>query len=298
MAQGAALTQPGTPVERAQLGTLTELASGGQAVIHLAPEFSLPGVTGPLVYKEYLPEVGAVSRVGLNTLIGFPDSLEPHNRDWLHTVTLWPRAVVVDDDHVCGVLMQLIPDDFMQRMQLTRSVDTETRKTEFLFVDRAATERAGVQYASEKERLTVCAHLAFLIAFLHKRDMMFGDISGSNVTFRQAPQIGVMLVDCDGVRRVGSAAIVKQLHTPYWIPPEGEEAAQTKETDRYKLALFILRALTPGPGASVSTDPDRLNGRVDKHAMELFKLALTGASVDRPHAKDWFEYVKHALKRA
>jgi hypothetical protein len=152
-------------------------------------------------------------------------------------------------------------------------------------------------------RLRLCERFSFFLALLHNHNVVFGDISSRNTLYSLHPKPSVMFVDCDGVRIAGNAAVVKQLHTPDWDPPEAEAAwrigrspPQSKATDSYKLALFILRVLAPGTGASVNRDPEAAAHVIDSAGQQLLQRALKGSSRDRPSAKEWHSYFTVTLE--
>lgn len=282
--------------EHATLGERHYLTDGGQSTIYRLPSLHLPDLSGPLIYKEYRPEVGLISLHGLRSVVRFRDQLLPKQQAWLDAVTAWPLRIVVDRGVVRGVIMREIPVPFQQEIQLTRGrAESRPRTAQFLFVERAKVERVGMRFSSRGDRLIICSHLAYILAFLHKRDITFGDISGSNVLFSLEPKPGVMLVDCDAVRKRGTAAIVGQLHTPDWEPPGTESAVQSIATDLYKLGLFIRRSLAPGPGASVAVDTEALNAGLDPAGITLLRRALRGPSTGRPTAREWHAYLREAV---
>jgi hypothetical protein len=122
--------------------------------------------------------------------------------------------------------------------------------------------------------------------FLHQElNFVFGDISATNEVFRLDTRPMVMFLDCDGLRRPGSVASTDQLNTPDWVPPEA--SSLTEPTDLYKLGLFILRCLTPGPLCSTSTDPARALSELDPEGGDLLRRALSVDPHDRPSAAEW-----------
>lgn len=283
-------------LQRAELGRLEPLGSGGQSHVYRLPEFTLPDVPGPLVYKEYHAGTGMISEPGLASVIGFRERLPADQRQFVDKVSAWPLGTVLDDRLVRGVVMREIPDSFMHHIALIGGqLDRIPRSAQFLFVDRRKVERVGIEFAEHRARLVLCAHLAYVLAFLHHRDVMFGDLSGNNVVFRLEPSAGVMLVDCDAVRKVGTSAIVDQLHTPDWIPPEGQDAPQTVATDLYKFGLFVLRVLDPRDGSSVNVDPSSLDGRLGSPGDAMLRRALSRDPARRTRAKDWHAYLKAAV---
>ena len=156
-------------------------------------------------------------------------------------------------------------------------------------------------FASLEARIQIYgAAFAYFFAFLHKRDLVFGDVSATNTLFALDPKPRIMIIDCDAVRRVGAASVVEQLQTPDWEPPEARDYGrvlhgdipQTRETDSYKLGLFILRTLTPARGATQETDWRRASGVLIPTGLDLLKQGLSANPSDRPPPGNGFSTLR------
>jgi DNA-binding helix-hairpin-helix protein with protein kinase domain len=271
--------------EVGQLGR--QLGSGGQATVYLAPELTLPDVSGTLVYKQYKGD--QVSPNGLRAIVGVRSRLDAGEQAKLDTVAAWPVRVVREAGRVCGVVMPLIADSFFQDRTLpTGRVSRDPREVQNLFVDPDLACRLGMPRVSMGERFGVCRDLAAGLALLHRHGVVFGDVNAKNELFRQGPEPMVMFVDCDAVRIRGSAAVVRQLNAPDWNPPEG--TVLTQATDMYKFGLFVLRVLNPGPQASVARDPSRVFDRLDPEGRVLLTAAVGQVPSARPSAETWRAY--------
>jgi serine/threonine protein kinase len=276
-------------LHRAELGDLgPKLGSGGQAVVYLVPSLRLPDTPSALVYKEY--KGNQVSPHGLRAIVRVRSRMTPAAREQLNTLTAWPVRVVRDENGIRGVLMPLIPDSFFQdRFLPSGKADRHPREAQNLFVPPTVAARVGMPSVSLGDRFAICRDAAGALAFLHEHGIVFGDLNAKNELFRLAPAPMVMLVDCDAVRIRGSAAVVRQLNAPDWAPPEG--GALTQATDVYKLGLFILRTLSPGPQASISRDPGRATP-LDRQGMALLRTTVAASARDRPTAADWLRYLR------
>jgi hypothetical protein len=104
-----------------------------------------------------------------------------------------------------------------------------------------------------------------------------------------------MLVDCDGIRIKGSAAVVAQLNAPDWEPPERQ---LTQYSDRYKFGLFVLRCLSTGDQMSTTRDPARADAQLDPEGRALLRAALSDNPGQRPTARDWGGYFQYRLTGA
>src|SRR5207244_1476584 len=91
----------------------------------------------------------------------------------------------------------------------------------------------------------------------------------------------------------GSAAVNKQQNSPDWDAPGGGQ--QTQSSDRYKLALFVLRCLLPGRNASLNRDPATADAVLNSQGRQLMRAALTGPPNDRPPAREWLSYLRQQI---
>lgn len=275
-------------IDRAKLGDLGErLGKGGQATVHLVPSLRLADVAGDLVYKHY--HVGHQPPHGLRAIVRARRKLAVPVRARLDEIASWPARVVIDQGTICGVVMPLIPSSFFDRRRLpSGKVSTLPREVQGLFVGPELATRAGLVYPDLTDRLAVCRDLAGALALLHSNGLVFGDINAKNALFRTGATPSVMLVDCDAVRIRGSAPVVRQLNAPDWAPPEG--AVLTQATDLYKLGLFVLRALSPGPQASTSRNLQRVRSVLDAEGRRLLGAALADLGRLRPEAAEWESY--------
>ena len=285
-----------TTISRGDLGSLEPLGQGGQAQVYSVPEVSLPDAPKSLAYKEYSPKSRPGSPQSLAMIVAVRDRLQPDTRAWLDEHAAWPLRVVMDGSQVTGVLMPLIPESFFQTIQIRFRNETThiAREIQHLFIEPSQNMRKGMPNPSLAQRFRICQQFAFALAVLHRNDVVFGDISYRNALFTVSPQTAIMLVDCDAVRVKGTAAVVKQLHTAGWEPPEGL-AFQSIATDVYKLGLFILRCLSPGDGASVIRDPGAVASRLDRDGRDLLTRTLSAKPGDRPEARDWYYYFRGRL---
>jgi hypothetical protein len=294
-------------VRKADLGRLEPLASGGNGVVYRVPDFHLAGAPQELVYKEFRRGKVSVQRASLLRIVRVRLKLEEPKRQTLDQLAAWPLQVVEETDGtVAGVVMPLIPQQFFEHVRL-RSGRSEVvaREVQHLFVDPQRSLRNGFAVPSWEEpalRLRLCGRFAFAIGLMHHAGVVFGDISARNTLYTLAPRPAVVFVDCDAVRIQGSAAVVKQQNTPDWDAPESRAAmtarkpvSLSKYTDRYKLGLFILRCLTPGPGCSVNREPSAARWSLDPEGMALLDRALRSPPDERTTAREWHEYLTTRL---
>ena len=99
-------------IERAQLGQLEYIAEGGQGKVYRCLTLRLPDVQHALAYKEF--KSGQVATAGLEAIVGVRSRLSEPDRELLDSHAAWPIRLVRDQGRVCGLLMPLIPDAFVQ----------------------------------------------------------------------------------------------------------------------------------------------------------------------------------------
>ena len=281
---------------RSALGVVVPLGHGGQGTLYRVPDFHLPEVPVPLVYKEYRQPGPPVAPQGIANIISLRSPLAQAQLPWFDSHLIWPLRIVADDREgthatVSGIVMRLIPTAFYETVNLGTERRRAPREARFLFYDRATASRHEIEFPEWSARLLLCQRLAYLIAFLHNNGIVFGDISSRNVLYCLSPTPDVLLVDCDAVRKVGSAAVVAQGHAPDFMPPDPYEP-QSIMTDLFKLGLFIVRVLAPG--ALVTYDKA---GEFADAVLDPTGAAMAAASVgrdprQRPPALAWYRYFR------
>lgn len=299
------MSAAGTPagsratVPLSALGPMSRLNAGANGVIHRLDTFRLPDEPGELVFKEYDPRTVQVALGGLERLAGLRLGLSAQRRAVLDEMTAWPlRAVAGPGDEARGVLMRLIPAGFFEDMLLpSGNRDRVPREIQHLIFDADVARRREVDVPGDDDphtRLRICERFAYILSVLHGANLVYGDISARNVLYRLRPRPSVFLVDCDAARVRGAAAVNQQQHSPDWNPPE-RGRGQTVATDRYKLALFVLRCLTPGKGSSVNRRWAAAGTVLDRHGLRLLELGLGDDPGHRPLARQWVFYLRGAL---
>ncbi len=282
-------------VDLSRLGPLEEVDSGSFGTVYRLSSHTLRGF-GHLAYKEYTVAPDSAEVDNLTALVEFRLLLDPRSRAILDDAAAWPLHLVTRRGAVCGFVMQLIPPPFFgeQILPSGRAVQLPV-KSQWLVVDPAKADAAGIRVPRAGDlpsRIVMCAKLAHIFGVLHRAGLVYGDLSLNNVIFSAAVPPRVMLVDCDAVQSPAAAPIA-QAHTPDWTPPEfvNVPGRQDVTSDRYKLALFILRVLTPGPHASQTSDPSRVVGVLDLDGNTLMRDGLSADPAARASAKDWFDHL-------
>lgn len=284
-----------TVVERSQLGSLgVQLGHGAQAVVHELPSFALSDTQGPLVYKEYPEPISSPNTLRRIVLARF--ALDQPRRDHLDEISVWPLRVVEDDGVVRGIVMRRVPDAFVDELSLpgTGTRKKSLREIQNLFIPEEKAEWLRRPVPDTAQRLRICRDFAGALSFFHAElSVAFGDINPKNELYRLTEKPTVLFLDCDGVRPAGEVSGTRQLNTPDWVPPNNEPLSQ--RTDHYKLGLFILRCLSPGPGASARLDPTPASGVLDEDGYRMLEHALGAKPWDRPKARDWYVHLSRVI---
>ncbi|GAA2756165.1 hypothetical protein GCM10009872_15250 [Actinopolymorpha rutila] len=146
-----------------------------------------------------------------------------------------------------------------------------------------------VSLPSHSEKLGILRDLAGVVDTLHRRGIVLGDISFANVLWTVTPRPGVMLLDCDGMRLEGRTSVLPQADTLDWDDPYVVRGAEpTRDQDRYKLALAVLRVLCASLNRRLDGRPldPALLGANPSGVQDLLSKAA-GAAGTRPAASEW-----------
>jgi hypothetical protein len=231
-----------TPTPRIDIGSLNlgdTLGSGGQGRVTAISGFLINDQWAAAL-KTYSSDVTDHLDAGvLETIVGFPAQLAPHDLRWLHENTAWPAAVAEDTGTVCGFLMRTVPAayyfDFQTQTQGTRRKPADMA---FLLNTDDYVRRSGLA-VSEQDRFALLGSLAAALSRLHALDVVIGDFSPKNMLFALKPMPSCFLIDCDAVRLHGQT-VLDQTDTPDWEIPDSEPKA-TPATDAYKFGLLAIR---------------------------------------------------------
>ncbi|MFI6630768.1 hypothetical protein ACIBI7_18010 [Nonomuraea fuscirosea] len=259
------------------------LNDGGQGVV--------TRVIGPqdVVYKEYLKSAGVVNGQALADLVTFGAGLPGDDRRRLFSSCAWPTARIVEGDRAVGFLMPEVPDDFHDLIQGNpRLVELQF----LLFPQKRAWQ--DLRLPDIKGRIQLVRRFAELVDFLHGHQYVIGDISARNLLWSAQEPYKVHILDCDGFRRVGAEAVLKQAQSPDWGDLLEPSTGPNLDTDRYKLAMLIGRVLARNayvrPGDELPLLPG-LPGDLVGRVRSMFARAA-GPAGTRPSAREWVRTIE------
>jgi len=245
-----------------------------------------------MAYKEYFtvshspPNLEAMRR-----LVDLPSRWEESARRWIFNRTAWPRTAITDGERLRGYLMGRIPNEFFFTHGLVhrpRSVLCDwnylSMRDRFRHNDRLVSDIPSPTSA-EVSRLLL--DLARTLAVLHRHNVIAGDLSGRNILWTNSPDWRILLIDCDGFRLRGTAAVNFSKETPDWEDPEVAGSHTSERSDVYKLGLAAYRALW---AATTNLPPPGLDTRAvpaGSHPALHSLISRSTSRSDRPSADEW-----------
>jgi DNA-binding helix-hairpin-helix protein with protein kinase domain len=261
-------------VQLSGLGPAERLTDGGQGTV-----FRLPTHPGFLL-KHYHDGVG-VDAAELGRLIDLPRQLSAGDQRLVRIAMAWPRCRVFDGDRLVGFVMPQAPGWFHTLIG-GRSRPLELQ---FLLYPRRAMW-PDLPLPDLGQRAALAGRMVALFDVLHRNGLVVGDVSMKNFLWTISGPPAVFAVDCDGFQVVGRGPAVQPAETEGWQDPAG---SGTLDSDRYKLALLVLRMLLVDHGATPDMAVhDRLLG---PDIVALAERARTPGT--RPDAGTW----RRALSR-
>lgn len=240
-------------IERDRLGVLAKVGQGGQGVVYRAPNVKTK-FAASMVYKEYKPQT--LAEIDFGVLAAMPalveDSLSYAQAERLVSMAAWPCAVVEEAGASTGFVMPAIPQEFFVTLATVKGSSSSIAEFAHLLNHPSVLAARGIDI-DDAQRYSLLREVASGLAFLHEHGVCVGDISPKNLLFALSPHPGVYFIDCDAMRINGVSAL-RQVETPGWQVPPGEELA-TVYSDAYKLGLLAVRLLA---GDHDTTNPQQL----------------------------------------
>jgi hypothetical protein len=294
-------------IRKKDLGAMKFIAKGAVGRVYALSTFRMPGCP-PLAYKEVKQvapgELTQKDRdqalAAMTKSVAFRAGLTPADRDDLDRYTTWPIDMVEEHGEPCGLVMPLIPPEFFVK---TRPLSGPSQSLVFdlswLSAKEATAQAEGIDRSGVRDllvRIALLAQLVYAVGRLHKHGAVYGDLSLKNAALAVNPP-RVKLLDCDAAAALSDPTRV-QLHSPFFKPPEMVSRGQKLQdelTDVYKLGLCIIRGLQQGPGVTQTKLVDGLVGKLDAHAVDTVRRAVSSDRSLRPSAKDLFDCLERNL---
>jgi serine/threonine protein kinase len=177
--------------------------------------------------------------------------------------------------------MPSIPDDFFTPLVTVKGASTTAAEFQHLLNHPSILDARGIRI-DDAQRYALLREVASALVFLHSHRVCVGDISPKNLLFRLNPSPAVYFIDCDAMR-INGISVLRQLETPGWEAPSGEELA-TIYTDTYKLGLLALRLLV---GDHDTTNPRRLPPTKPNMLRQIITDTLEKQPGRRPLPDTW-----------
>jgi serine/threonine protein kinase len=278
-------------IQRSQMGNLDRLAQGGQGIVYRAPS-ARTGFAKSMVYKEY--KLGTLASLDVSALEAMPEFLESLQfRDGARLIGLasWPCALVEDGGSITGFVMPSIPQEYFTVFWTSKGPSRVAAEFQHLLNEPqvlAMRFQSGV--ITDRQRYELLDEVVTALDFLHEHGVCVGDISPKNLLFSLSGSPSVYFLDCDAMR-INGISLARQLETPDWEIPSGEEKA-TPYSDRYKLGLLALRLIV---GSQDCRDPALLPTTVPPKLRNVITQTLTSVSEQRPSLRDWENALAEAI---
>lgn len=295
-----------TDIPRGELpgtGSLTVLGTGGEGTVYALPEAAVPqqvtAVSGgrKVVYKEFRTPDSPAQATHHREVVGVFRKFGTEQQQWILDRASWPLATVTDGNTVVGILMPVIPETFYREFPASGGRTTRGEAGfQMLLNDDRYLQKMNLRM-SDKMKYTVLLAVCDLLRVLQGGGIVVGDLSARNLMFSASDGTGspasAYLIDCDSVSTPASVN-PDSVETPGWDVPAGEKR-QTKEADRYKFGLLVLRLLS---GHQVTRDPGRLPAGVPSVICDLVVTTLTEVPAARPPLDTWWEVLQQVAGAA
>jgi hypothetical protein len=235
------------------------------------------------VFKRYF--VSNVNGPALEGLVGFPATLGPADQRTLLESTAWPTELVYDRGAVVGFVMRRVPAEFRAN---TASAKTQLRELQYLLFEPKPLW-GDIEPLDVDSRVELARRFVELMRILHRRTVVLGDISMRNVLWATGDPPRIFVLDCDSARFEQSPSVLPQANTPDWNDPNAPPGTSDLDSDRYKLALFVVRVLARDAYVRPGVTPTLLPGIENPIAdlvLKTFERA-GGARGSRPDADEW-----------
>ena len=265
-------------VHRERLFCGAQLGAGARGRV-----FDLTSNPG-FVYKEYIsPNVNGSA---LTDLILQRNIFGEAERRMLGSSASWPIARVVRGEHIIGCIMPKIPAEF------TVLLPAGTRPAYLTYLCYPSRPAWGnIKLPSVPERMEISTRILDLFDFLQRHSLVVGDVSAQNLLWTCNPVPRILLLGCDGMRKLGASSALPEGQTPNWHDPLLGSRRPDFDSDNYKAALIVGRILSQDPHVRPGEPLKMLEGVARAVAREVADCFARAAQPpgERPVIRKWKE---------
>jgi hypothetical protein len=269
------------------LGELVPISrAGGQGRVY-RPQF-VPASLGrdPVVVKLYRRAAPPGAGDVLSEMVTFGRSLGGDPGLWLHAIAAWPLAVVHAGAQATGIVMRDVSGRFAVPFVMPSGRRDRVLLTlEHLLGADGYLELRGLGVRLDTaRRAAVAERMSAGLSFLHRHGIAASDIAPNNLLVAFGDTTEVCFIDCDSMSFRGRSALTCVQTADWDLPPEFDQASDTRAADAYKLGLVILRLFARSHDARAPAAHLRY---VPVELRDLLYRSLGEAAVNRPAAGEW-----------
>lgn len=293
--QNLLLNKTMTTLDKRDLGHIEELNSGGEGTVYRVTSKQ------ESVYKEFKSTVRTELDVSsLKHLIELPNKLNESDKIFLFEHSVWPQAIVTENNSFVGFVMPIIHESFFVTHGVRAYPGFSDCDWNKLIMRKSWVNNPNIVSTVPQlegiDLLDLLIDLCESFAFLHRNNVIAGDISGRNMVWRARPTPRAILLDNDGFRIKGSRGVTRPKQSPDWIDPHLNGSDTTTESDKYKLGLAVLRGYF-GLGV-IQPDSKELAAISDPIGNEIIDKARQSlAAQGRPSADEWVQLLRKVRRK-
>ncbi|TYK52521.1 hypothetical protein [Actinomadura decatromicini] len=244
--------------------------------------------------KRYKPGFPEEPPDVLDRLIALPGAMTPADLAVVDAATCWPVSRVVSDGVTVGVVVAKAPAEFFTTVRtpfgppesVPLNLDQLVQTDDEFYKVRELAVPGG------RERRSVARSVLRVGALLERHDVVYGDWSYANLFWERGAG-RVFLIDMDSCG-LSSRAWVECNSWNDPAVPQGERL--TVRTDRYKVAVAVLRVLTGVRGEDAHPALDALDAPLRASTFgEALRCSLDDPPELRPSSGELLELLETEL---
>ena len=139
--------------------------------------------------------------------------------------------------------------------------------------------------------MEISTRILDLFDFLQRHSLVVGDVSAQNLLWTCNPVPRILLLGCDGMRKLGASSALPEGQTPNWHDPLLGSRRPDFDSDNYKAALIVGRILSQDPHVRPGEPLKMLEGVARAVAREVADCFARAAQPpgERPVIRKWKE---------